>query len=41
MRLLSTRTMQMIVQTTSTMAEDVDKHNNNAREFGKQKYNAN
>ena len=41
MRLLSTRTMQMRVQTTSTMAEDGDKHNNNAREFGKQKYNAN
>ena len=42
MRLLSTRTMQMRVQTTSTMAEDGgDKHNNNAREFGKHKNNAN
>ena len=41
MRLLSTRTMQMRVQTTSTMEEDGDNHNNNAREFGKHKYNAN
>ena len=41
MRLQSTRTMQVRVQTTSTMAEDGDKHNNNAREFGKQKYNVN
>ena len=31
----------MKVQITSTMAEDGDKHNNNAREFDKQKYNAN
>ena len=31
----------MRVQTTSTMAEDGDKHNNNAREFGKHKKNAN
>ena len=35
MRLLSTRTMQMRVQTTSTMAEDGDKHKNNANEVGK------
>ena len=35
MRLLSTRTMQ----TTSTIVEDGDKHNNNAREFGKQENN--
>ena len=41
MRLLSTRTTQMRVQTITTMAEDGDKQNNNAREFGKQKYNAN
>ena len=31
----------MRVLSTRTMAEDVDKHNNNAREFGKHKYNAN
>ena len=30
----------MSVQTTSTMAEDGDKHNNNAREFGKHKNNS-
>ena len=30
----------MRVQTTSTMAENGDKHNNNAREFGKHKNNA-
>ena len=41
MRLLSTRTMQMRVQTTSTMAEDGDNQNNNAREFGKHKNNGN
>ena len=41
MRLLSTRTRQMRVQTTSKMVEDDDIHNNNAREFGKRKNNAN
>ena len=51
MNFLNTRTMPNevakhknnanIVQTTSTMAEDSDKHNNNAREFGKHKNNAN
>ena len=41
MRLLSTRTIQMRVLSTSTMAEDDDKNNNNAREFGKHMYNAN
>ena len=41
MRLLSTRTMQMRVLSTRTMAEDGDKHYNNAREFGKRKNNAN
>ena len=30
MRLLSTRTIQMRVLSTSTMAEDGDKHKNNA-----------
>ena len=30
MRLLSTRTIQMRVLSTSTMAEDDDKHKNNA-----------
>ena len=39
--MLSTRTIQMRLLSTSTMAEDGDKHNNNAREFGKHKYNAN
>ena len=33
MRLLSTRTMQMRVLSTSTMAEDGDKHKNNANEL--------
>ena len=32
MRLLSTRTMQMIVLSIRTMGEDDDKHNNNATE---------
>ena len=32
MRLLRTRTMQMIVLSTRTMAEDGDKHKNNANE---------
>ena len=51
MRFLRTRTMPNEVakhknnanrvQTISTMAEDGDKHNNNAREFGKHKNNAN
>jgi len=41
MRLLSRRTIQMRVLSTSTMADDGDKHNNNARDFGKHKYNAN
>ena len=36
MRLLSTRTMQMRLLSTSTMAEDGDKHNNNANEVAKQ-----
>ena len=40
MRLLSTRTMQMRVQTTSTMAEDGDKHKNNANEVAKNKNDA-
>ena len=41
MRLLSTRTIQMRLLSKITMAEDGDKRNNNAREFGKHKYNAN
>ena len=41
MRLLITRTVKMRVLSTSTMAEDGDKHNNNGREFGKHKNNAN
>ena len=35
MRLLSTRTMQMRVLSTRTMAEDGDKHKNNANEVAK------
>ena len=41
MRLLSTRTMQIRVLSTSTIAEDGDKHNNNAHEVAKHKTNAN
>ena len=37
MRLLSTRTIQMRVLSTSTMVEDDDKHNNNANEVPKHK----
>ena len=37
MRLLSTRTIQMIVLSTSTMAEDGDTHKNNANEVPKHK----
>ena len=35
--LLSTRTMQMRVQTTSTMAEDGDNHKNNPNKVAKHK----
>ena len=41
MRLLSTRTIQMRVLSTSTMAEDGDKQNNTPREFAKHNNNAN
>ena len=41
MRFLSTRTMQMRELWTSTMAEDCDKHKNNANEVAKHKNNAN
>ena len=41
MRLLNTITLQIRVLSTSTMAEDGDKHNNNAREVAKHKNNAN
>ena len=37
MRLLSTRTIQMWVLSTSTMVEDGDKHKNNANEVPKHK----
>ena len=37
MRLLSTRTIQMTVLSTSTMAEDGDKHKNNVNEVPKHK----
>ena len=37
MRLLSIRTIQMRVLSTSTMAEDGDKHKNNANEVLKHK----
>ena len=37
MRLLSTRTIQMRVPSTSTMAEDSDKHKKNANEVPKHK----
>ena len=37
MGLLSTRTMQMRVLSTSTIAEDGDKHKNNANEVAKHK----
>ena len=37
MRLLSTRTIQMRVLSTSTMAEDGDKQKNNANEVPKHK----
>ena len=40
MRLLSTRTMQLRVLSTSTMAEDGDKHKNKANEVAKQKNEA-
>ena len=39
--LVSIRTMQMRVLSTSTMAEDGDKHKNNANEVAKHKNNAN
>ena len=39
MRLLSTRTIQMRVLSTSTMAEDGDKHKNNANESANPKHN--
>ena len=41
MRLLSTRTMQIRVLSTSTIAENGDKYNNNSREVAKDKNNAN
>ena len=37
MRLLSTRTIQMRVLSIGTMAEDGDKHKNNANEGAKHK----
>ena len=37
MRVLSTRTIQMRVLSTSRMAEDGDKHKNSANEVPKQK----
>ena len=40
MRLLSTRTMQMRVLRTSTMAEGGDKHQNKANEVAKHKNDA-
>ena len=40
MSLLSTRAMQMRVLSTSTMAEDGDKHKNNANEVAKHKNDA-
>ena len=39
--MLSTRTMQIRVLSTSTIAEDGDKHNNNECEVAKHKNNAN
>ena len=41
MRLLSTRTIQMRVLSTLAMAEDGDKHKNNANKVPKHKNNAN
>ena len=41
MRLLSTRTIQMRVPSTTTMAEDGDKHKNNENKVPKHKNNAN
>ena len=41
MRLLSTRTIQMRVPSTSIMAKDGDKHKNNANKVPKHKNNAN
>ena len=41
MRLLCTRTIQIRVLSTSTMAEDGNKHKNNANEGAKHKNNAN
>ena len=40
MRLLSTRTMKMRMLSTRTMAEDGDKHKNNANEFAANKNDA-
>ena len=40
MRLLSTRTIQMRVPSTTTMAEDGDKHKNNENEAAKHKNDA-
>ena len=40
MRLLSTKTIQRTVPSTSTIAEDGDKHNNNANEVAKHKNDA-
>ena len=41
MRLLSTRKMQITVLSTSTMAEDGDKHKYNENEVAKHKNNSN
>ena len=41
MKLLSIRTIQIRVLSTSTMAEDGDKHKNNANESSKHKNKAN
>ena len=38
--MLSTRTIQMRLLSTSTMAKDGDKHKNNANEVAKHKNNA-
>ena len=40
MRLLGTRTMQMRVLSTRTMAEDGDKHKNNTNKIAKHKNEA-
>ena len=41
MRLLSTRTMQIRVLSTSIIAEDGDKQKNNSNEIAKHKNNSN